>query len=276
MPDDFPLTHLWFLYVLTLFYVAAVVVRSVVAWLDRNGVFLALVDRATRLVFGPLAPLLLALPVAVALWLQPGWMPWFGIPTPDQSLYPNPAALTGFGTAFGAGWLLQRRRELLDGLQRRWPLWLGVALACTAAGGLALLGLEPNFAVSSGSPTDMLHALGFGIASWAWSLALLGLALRFLAGFSAPRRYLADASYWMYILHLPLVMVMVLQVAFSQLDWPWFVEYPLLLAGAVGLMLLSYELLVRHTLVGAMLNGKKVPWRMKPHGTGTAVTPPKA
>lgn len=269
MPDDFPLTHLWFLYVLTLFYVVAVALRGLVTRLDRNGRFLMLVDRATRIGFGPLAPLLLGLPVAVALSFHAGWIPWFGIPTPDQSLYPNPAALTGYGVAFGAGWLLQRRRELLDGLQRRWPMSLGLALACTV-GGLALLGMLPNFTPSSGSANDVLYALGFGIASWSWSLALLGLALRFLSGFSATRRYLADASYWMYLMHVPLVMA--LQVAFSQLDWPWFVEYPLLLAGTVGLLLLSYELLVRHTYVGVMLNGKKVPWRANRRGPANAVT----
>ncbi|MCI1730490.1 MAG: acyltransferase family protein [Chiayiivirga sp.] len=256
MPDDFPLTHLWFLYVLTLFYIAALALRGVVTRLDRGGAFLAWVDRATRIAFGPLAPLLLGVPVAVALSLQAGWIPWFGIPTPDQSLYPNPAALTGYGVAFGAGWLLQRRRELLVGLQRRWPLSLALALACTVAG-LATLGLQPNFTPSTGSANDMLYALCFGVASWGWSLALLGLALRFLSNHSPVRRYLADASYWMYIMHVPLVMA--LQVAFAQLDWPWFVEYPLLLAALLAVLLLSYELVVRHTAIGAMLNGRKVP-----------------
>jgi hypothetical protein len=28
-----------------------------------------------------------------------------------------------------------------------------------------------------------------------------------------------------------------------------------------GLMFASYELLVRHTFVGAVLNGRRVPWR---------------
>lgn len=269
MPDDFPLTHLWFLYVLTLFYIVAVALRGLVMRLDRKGAFLALVDRATRIGFGPFAPLLLGVPVAIALSQHAGWIPWFGIPTPDQSLYPNPAALTGYGVAFGAGWLLQRRRELLDGLQRRWPVSLGLALACTA-GGLALLGFTPNFTPSSGSTNDMLYALCFGIASWSWSLALLGLALRFLSKHSPARRYLADASYWMYLMHVPLVMA--LQVAFAQIDWPWFVEYPLLLAGMIGLLLLSYELLVRHTHIGVMLNGKKLPWRSGRSGRADAVT----
>lgn len=268
MPDNFPLTHLWFLYVLTLFYGAALALRGLVSRLDRGGRFLALVDRATRIGFGPLAPVLLGLPVAVALSLQAGWIPWFGIPTPDQSLYPNPAALTGYGVAFGAGWLLQRRHELLDGVRSRWPLWLGLALACTI-GGLVLLGLQPNFTPSSGGRSDMLYALCFGVASWSWSLVLLGLALRFLSDFNPVRRYLADASYWMYIAHLPLVML--LQVAFSQVAWPWFVEYPLLLAALLAMLLSSYEFAVRHTWIGAMLNGRKIPRRSHRSARGDAM-----
>lgn len=255
MPDDFPLTHLWFLYVLLLLYVVALCLRAVVARVDRRGAFVAWVDRGTGLVFGPAGALLLGLPVAVALFFQQGWIPWFGIPTPDHSLYPNVAALVGYGVAFGAGWLLQRRRDLLDGVQRRWPLALAIAFAATV-GGFLLQGVLPNFAIASGSREDLLSALLFGFASWGWTLALLGLGLRFLAGFSAPRRYLADASYWMYIVHLPLVMG--LQVAFSQLAWPWFVELPLLLGVALALMLASYALFVRSTWLGAMLNGRKV------------------
>lgn len=258
MPDDFPLTHLWFLYVLTLFYIAAMVLRGVARLLDRNGAVSRLLDRVSSLALGPLAPLLLAVPVAIALFHHAGWIPWFGIPTPDSSLYPNLAALTGYGIAFAAGWWLQRRRDLLDGVQRRWPVSLVLALVATIAG-LVSLGLQPNFTPASGRFEDLLHALCFGIASWSWSLALLGAGLRFLSGYSAVRRYLADASYWIYIMHVPLVMA--LQVAFAQLHWPWFVEYPLLVIAALLVLLVSYELLVRHSAVGRMLNGRKLPWR---------------
>ena len=58
----------------------------------------------------------------------------------------------------------------------------------------------------------------YALASWIATFAVIGLALRFLSGFSATRRYVADASYWLYIIHLPLVVV--LQVVVSQLDWP--------------------------------------------------------
>ena len=41
----------------------------------------------------------------------------------------------------------------------------------------------------------------------------IGFAVRHLAGHSPARRYLADASYWIYIVHLPIVLA--LQAAFA-------------------------------------------------------------
>ena len=49
--------------------------------------------------------MLLAVPVAAALYFTPDWYMWFGIPTPDTGLIPNPTALIVYGVAFGFGCL---------------------------------------------------------------------------------------------------------------------------------------------------------------------------
>jgi peptidoglycan/LPS O-acetylase OafA/YrhL len=76
-----------------------------------------------------------------------------------------------------------------------------------------------------------------------------------MSGFSPTRRYLADASYWLYLIHMPIVMA--LQVAVSQLDWPGPVKFAIILLVALPPMLASYHLLVRFTLVGVVLNGRR-------------------
>jgi glucans biosynthesis protein C len=86
---------------------------------------------------------------------------------------------------------------------------------------------------------------------------VIGLALRFLSGFSATRRCLADASYWLYLIHLPILMG--LQVAVSALDWPWPVKFAAILGIAFPLMFASYRLLVRDSFIGAVLNGRRMP-----------------
>ena len=137
-----------------------------------------------------------------------------------------------------------------------WPLHLAIAILATI-GCLLHVGLAPKLVTATRDIATIAYAIGYALAGWSWTFAIVGLGLRFLSGHSARRRYLADASYWIYIAHLPLVMA--LQVAMSRVDWPWFVELPLVLAAAFGLLLLSYDLLVRNSVIGAWLNGRRKP-----------------
>ncbi|MGH8105655.1 MAG: acyltransferase family protein, partial [Arenimonas sp.] len=103
-PDDFPLTHLWFLYVLSLLYVAILALRTALTKLDKQGRIRAGLDALMRGLMRPGASLVLALPLTIGLYQAPKWMMWFGVPTPDSSLYPNLAAVLSFSVAFLVGW----------------------------------------------------------------------------------------------------------------------------------------------------------------------------
>jgi len=255
---NFPLTHLWFLYVLVLFCAAALILRAPFAALDRDGGWGRIVDRLTGALIGWWTPVVLAAPLALALWLDPAWIAFFAVPTPDEGLVPDTAALVGFGLAFGLGFLLDRRRDLLDRIAAWSPLFLIGAIASgvwawTLAGG-------PRIAPMVEPTADKaLAAAVVALAVYASALAATGLCLRFLSGVSAVRRYLADASYWIYILHLPLVMLA--QVWVQAWSGPWWLKLVGVSAGVFAVCLVSYELLVRHTFVGRWLNGRRVPWR---------------
>ena len=252
-PRNFPLTHLWFLYVLLLCYAATLLAR---ATLGRCASAMRFADACTRLASSPIGPMLLALPLGTALYRHAAWYAWFGIPTPDQSLYPNAAACVAFGSAFGFGWLLHRQPALMQRWAARWPLHLGVA-ALTTVGCLWHIGLAPELTPAVRDSGSSAYAMAYAIAGWSWSFSIVGLGLRVLCGHSPVRRYLADASYWIYLAHLPLVMA--LQVAMSRVQWPWWVEFPIILATSIALLLLSYDLLVRNTVLGAWLNGRRMP-----------------
>jgi peptidoglycan/LPS O-acetylase OafA/YrhL len=262
----FPLTHLWFLYVLLILYAVTLAVRGVVAKLDAGGGFRAGVDGIVSGLFrSPAAPVVLALPVASLFYARPDWLVFFGVPTPDQSLIPNSAAAIQFGLAFGLGWLLHRQVGLLSEMQKRWPLNLAVALALTVAL-LAQMGVAPVVTPDKPGLIKAFHALGYALAVWTWTFAVIGMALRFLSDHSPARRYIADSSYWIYIVHLPLVIF--LQAWLSRLDWPALAKFGVVLVVGFGLMFASYELLVRHTFLGRLLNGRRVPWRTpKPAAT---------
>jgi hypothetical protein len=78
------------------------------------------------------------------------------------------------------------------------------------------------------------------------------------------------------LIHLPVAMVF--QVLFANIAWPWFVKFPIMLAVAIALMLLSYQLLVRNTFIGAVLNGKRIPGkdRKPPAESPSAAVPSKS
>ncbi|MET4682412.1 acyltransferase family protein [Brevundimonas faecalis] len=256
-----PLTHLWFLWVLTLFYAATLLLRAPFARLDRTGGWGRMVDRATGALVGPWTPAVLAAPLALALWLDPKWIAFFAVPTPDAGLIPHPSALVGFGLAFGFGFLLDRRRDLLGRIAAWSPLFLIVAVVA----GFAAYRLAGGPVVTPMvEPTSQkaIAAAVMALAVYASALAAMGLCLRFLSTRNPVQRYLSDASYWVYILHLPLVMLAQVWVQ----DWPapWPIKLVGVSAGVLGLCLVSYELTVRHGFMGRWLNGRRIPWRRAP------------
>jgi glucan biosynthesis protein C len=257
-PDDFPLTHLWFLYVLSLFYVAMLALRAVFSRLDRSQRVIARVDAWLGALLGPWAALVLAVPLAVMLFAHEGWYAWFGIPTPDTSLYPNRPALVGYGLAFVVGWVLQRQPDQLTRIAHQRRAHLLVAVGASALC-LALVGLSPAATTAPQDARTALYAMAYATAGWGWTLTLVGYALRHASGYSAVRRWLADSAYWVYLAHLPVVLL--LQVAASQFDAPWWIEYPAVVAVALAVLLASYQLGVRHTAIGRWLNGRRAPAR---------------
>lgn len=257
--QNFPLTHLWFLWMLLILYAAALVLRAPFAMADRDGTWGRFVDRITGALIGPWSPALMAAPLALAFFTAPNWIAFFGIPTPDTGLMPNPVALTAFATAFGLGFLLDRRRDLLGRIERLWPAFTVVALGTGVAALVMVGGPVPDLTPVTDPALKAPLAAVMALAVFASTFAVLSLALRFASGHSAVRRYLADSSYWVYIVHLPLVMVG--QVLLLDAPLPWWGKLLAVVAGTMAVALMSYELLVRHSFVGRWLNGRRIPWR---------------
>jgi peptidoglycan/LPS O-acetylase OafA/YrhL len=254
--EAWPLTHLWFLYVLLFFYAGALSLRALVVLVDRSGELRRrIVDPAVRLIAGPAAPVFLALPVSAALYFAPSWIAWFGIPTPDKGLFPHPTALICYGVAFGFGWLVSRQLSILQDWAKHLFLNLSLGVSCTIAC-LMMLGVEPVLTSAERSFDTMLYAGLYALAVWGWTLGLIGAAVRFLKRENAAVRYVADASYWIYIVHIPVLLV--LQGLIQPLDLPWFAKYSMTVGISFAIMFVSYDLLVRYSWLGAILNGRKV------------------
>jgi hypothetical protein len=66
---------------------------------------------------------------------------------------------------------------------------------------------------------------------------------------------MSDASYWMFIMHMPVVIL--LQVAMAAVPLPALAKVPIVLALAVAVLVPSYDLLVRPTWLGGLMNGRR-------------------
>ncbi len=254
---NLPLTHLWFLYLLLVFYAGMLILRAPIALLDRSEALRRIVDRILAPVFHtPLAIAVLATPLALVFLNDPAWMHWFGIPTPDFGWIPNNAALVGYGVAFGAGWLVHRQIGVLESWKRLWPINLLLAVGATALC-LNIAGLSPAFMPLEAGQDKMVYAFAYAMGGWAWTIGLTGLALSLLSRPNKAIRYTADASYWIYLLHLPIVMA--LQVAVSDIAINGVLKFALINVVTIGILLASYHLLVRRSWLGGWLNGRRHP-----------------
>jgi peptidoglycan/LPS O-acetylase OafA/YrhL len=259
-PGAFPLTHLWSLYYLLILYVLVLLARAAIVALDRNGALRRTADTVVRgLVRTGAAAVILPLPTIAALYMHHRWYMWFGIPTPDHSVIPQIPSLIGFGTAVAFGWLIHRQLEHADVLstwRRQWPIHLGIAVVATIVC-LAIAGVVPTFVPAKPGAPTLGYAFAYGIAVWCWCFAAVGAAVRYLSTERFAVRYVADASYWIYLAHLPVVAAFQVMVG----RWPlhWAIKFPIVVAGSLVALFVSYRYLVRSTFIGAVLNGRRYP-----------------
>jgi peptidoglycan/LPS O-acetylase OafA/YrhL len=253
-----PWGHMWFLYLLMVLYALWLSGRALLALVDRRGAIPDLIDRALgALVASRAAPIVLAAPAAVVLYNTPWWIPWQGIPQPIMGFIPNFPSVLAFGAAFGFGWFLHRRTDWLELLKRDWWVYLLAAAALTIVA-MALVGARPQLHVPVTTPLERAaFSAAYNLAGWCWIFGSIGAAVRFLDQPSVRWRYLADASFFVYIMHLPVSYLL----AALMMRWPlhWVVKFPAIVVLTTLITLIMYHYLVRATFVGQFLNGRRYP-----------------
>ena len=91
--------------------------------------------------------------------------------------------------------------------------------------------------------------------AWTMSFASIGLFGAVLTRASTVIRYLSDSSYWLYLAHLPLCIAG--QAVIAGWPGPVWIKLPLFSGVLTVFLLLTYQLMVRNTWIGRMLNGPR-------------------
>ena len=110
---------------------------------------------------------------------------------------------------------------------------------------------------------DELLAVCSVAYAWLMIFGCIGFFRHFFPGKNPRIRYLSDASYWLYIMHLPVIMFV--QSMVSTWNMPSLPKFLIVCAATTLPLLLIYELGVRYTFIGTMLNGRRT--RTGPAGT---------
>lgn len=232
--------HLWFLYYLMFFYL--------LTWVARTLLPVKLGEKLLHL--HPLV-LVWVLPLFLLPALALARLPF---PAPDSFL-PQLWALLFFGSFFAFGYLLHRSSSLVDYFARRWH-WLILAGLLAYIPFHAFSPAQVGFEPANLSWLEKLMLMLSTAAMSVWlSLAGLAFARTCLNQRSGFMRFLSDASYWIYIVHLPIL----LAIQYWSLDQSggWLYKYTLSVSLTLLICVVSYLLLVRWTPLGWMLNGRR-------------------
>ena len=93
------------------------------------------------------------------------------------------------------------------------------------------------------------------LSAWLFVYGIIGLFLKYLNFQSYLMKYLLDASYWIYLIHLPLTIFF--PGLIDQIEAPLFLKFIAVITVVFFVSILSYHFLVRKTIIGVFLNGRR-------------------
>lgn len=249
--------HLWFLYFLIIFCVVAIPIALLVQHL-RVDFRRHFCDAFERTIHRPYGIVLLAVISAATLYPMRFWT--FD---PAHALIPEIQDLAAYAVFFVFGWLVYTRRETVERFkQHAWVHFLFGAIFH----GVYLYFYNQGYGNDNAVRTHVLALAALALCIWFLTYGFIGLFLRYLNKPSTYWRYMADASYWVYLIHLPITVV--LPTFLTNLALPVGVKFGFVLSVTTVITLVTYHYLGRATFIGERLNGRRyprvVPWREAP------------
>lgn len=166
-----------------------------------------------------------------------GWLPYW----PVFGYY------AGF---FAFGSMSYKSASIEPTLGKGWPLSL------TTAGIFFIAALRLHNSGEHDRTTELWFSLFSAAYTWMAIFGLIGLFQRFTPGEHKATRYLSDASYWLYLSHVPLIIA--IQSSISEWRYPAEFKFLVSCTLTISLLLLIYEFGVRYTFIGTVLNGRRL------------------
>ncbi len=225
--------HLWFLWFLCWLVPGFVLVVSAIERLGLPAVPTWLIQTPTCYIW--VIPLTL-----IPQWFMGISFPQFG---PDYSggILPSPHTLVYYSIFFGFGALYYEGKDDVGRLGRLW--WLLLPFALFVLYPIAMVKLQER-------PITAIVQVMF---AWTMCFGMIGLFRSTIKSESKVIRYLSDSAYWLYLIHLPLIIWA--QAVVREWPLPATVKFLAICIVITLISLITYQLLVRHTWLGWLMNG---------------------
>jgi len=232
----FPTAHLWFLYYLIIFYTITLLMKNVILNIKANSilkvVFIGVFISSTCMFF-------------MNRWIVEN----------PLTLIPEIPSLIHFYSFFLMGCISYNTPSLVENINKNAHYLLGVGLFLAFGAIVPQLWFESN-------DLDyyfLLKAVAILLSCSAIYLLVLGLwgyCSRLKLKDSKLLRYVTDSSYWVYLSNMPIVVI--LQIMIIPLAIPVFLKFLIVFVGAFAISMLTYECFVRYTIIGGLLNKKRI------------------
>jgi peptidoglycan/LPS O-acetylase OafA/YrhL len=229
--------HLWFLYYLALITGFSVIIALTVKR------FKSFTNKTTRL-FNKiiLHPILRIFVFASFTTVVYHFMNTSQVAT-SGSFIPDLNTFTYYQFFYIIGWILFKSKELLDEMKRL--DWLS-----TIAG----MGLFSIYFYWINDFNIMSAILIKSVTVWCLIFGITGLFIRYASNHSRVMRYISDASYWVYLIHLSFTAILPSFI----MDWPIpsTLKFVVVMLTTFFICFVTYHYFVRSTFIGKFLNGR--------------------
>lgn len=240
--NQLPIFHLWYLYYLLIFYAINIPILYGIKLINIK--FALRNDYFSKFLKSPYHIIVLACLTCPMLFFMHKT-----VVDTAESFNPVLRLLLYYNVFFTFGWLM-RQSSLSILAKNRW-LYLSIAIPNFIFLFFNLLNRE-IFAPPISFQLSLIR-ISYAICSWASALFLVGFFQHSFDKKNIIIRYLVDSSYWIYIIHLPIVFLLQTHLIDSNLSgWMQFFTVTSL---TFTISLITYQLFVRSTWIGNILNG---------------------
>ena len=252
--------HLWFLYYLMLIYISIYlfkIIGKIIFWKKLatkiDLIFNNIMDAKSHIL---ILSLITFLPLSV--------MKFIIVDTPIGFLIEY-RLLIYYSVFFYFGWMTRRNLKVFDIIIKNSNIYFLIAMPNILFLIISLLNFNTNY--SSNVIKFVVHIITFrcsyAICTWCLMLGIIGFFQRHLDKENKLIQYLSASSYWIYIMHLPLVLLLQHNL-FSNVALGYFKPIIIFII-SVAILLISYQLIVRSTYLKYFLSG---------HTANGKITPP--